>query len=125
MSRVDHARAYLLIAVVGTVACSSAPPAADMNQIAERYVKLVLLVGQHDDNFVDAYYGDPSWKPTGAKIGLDELAKRTGAAREDLRQIPNDDSGDPLVVLRHTYLDKQLAAVQARIAMLMGEKLSF
>ena len=47
-------------------ACSPAPVTPDMNAIAERYVKVVLLVGQHDANFVDAYYGDPAWKPGGA-----------------------------------------------------------
>lgn len=96
-----------------------------MNQIAERYVKLVLLVGQHDENFVDAYYGDPSWKPAGAKVALDALAKQAASLRAELRDIPADDGGDPLIGLRHTYLDKQLAAVEARLAMLMGEKLSF
>jgi hypothetical protein len=108
-----------------TLACTSTPSIPDMNQIAERYVKLVLLVGQHDENFVDAYYGDPSWKPTGEKVGLEELAKRASTVREDLRAISVDDTGESLVVLRHTYLDKQLAAVQARLAMLIGEKLSF
>jgi hypothetical protein len=125
MNRVFQARMYLSAAIAATIACASAPPAPDMNQIAERYVKLVLLVGQHDENFVDAYYGDASWKPTGAKTGLEELAKHASELRAELRDIPVDDAGDPLVGLRHTYLDKQLAAVEARLAMLMGEKLSF
>ena len=34
-----------------------------MNTIAERYVKLVLAVGQHDADYVDAYYGQPSGRP--------------------------------------------------------------
>ena len=33
-----------------------------MNTIAERYVKLVLAVGQHDADYVDAFYGPPEWK---------------------------------------------------------------
>ena len=28
-----------------------------MNELAERYVKLVLAMGQHDADYVDAYYG--------------------------------------------------------------------
>ena len=31
-----------------------------INSVAEEYVKLVLAVGQHDANYVDAYYGPPS-----------------------------------------------------------------
>ena len=30
-----------------------------MNQISERYVKLVLAMGEHDADYVDAYYGPP------------------------------------------------------------------
>ena len=33
-----------------------------VDTIAEDYVKLVLAVGQHDADFVDAYYGPPEWK---------------------------------------------------------------
>ena len=33
-----------------------------MNTVAERYVKLVLAMGQHDPAYVDAYYGPPEWK---------------------------------------------------------------
>ena len=30
--------------------------------LAERYVKLVLAMGQHDADYVDAYYGPPEWR---------------------------------------------------------------
>ena len=33
-----------------------------MDTIAEQYVKLVLAMGQHDADYVDAYYGPPEWK---------------------------------------------------------------
>jgi len=33
-----------------------------MNTLAERYVRLVLAVGQHDADYVDAYYGPPEWR---------------------------------------------------------------
>jgi hypothetical protein len=29
---------------------------------AEAYVKLVLGVGTHDPDYVDAYYGPPEWR---------------------------------------------------------------
>jgi hypothetical protein len=96
-----------------------------MNQIAERYVKLVLAVGQHDENFVDAYYGDPSWKPTGAPVPLEQLAREVAALRADVRSEVVSPNDDPLATLRHVYLDKQLAAVETRIAMLMGVKMTF
>ena len=36
--------------------------AETMDRLAERYVKLVLAVGQHDPDYVDAYYGPPEWR---------------------------------------------------------------
>ena len=35
-----------------------------MDQIAERYVKTVMQLGQYDPDFVDAYYGPEAWKPS-------------------------------------------------------------
>lgn len=96
-----------------------------MNQIAARYVKLVLQVGQHDADLVDAYYGDPSWKPAGAPVALEQLAKDTEALRLDLQAIKVRQDEPEIVRLRHTYLEKQLHAVAARLAMLSGIKLSF
>ena len=37
-----------------------------MGTIAEQYVKLVLALGQHDADYVDAYYGPPEWKEEAA-----------------------------------------------------------
>lgn len=114
-----------LVAV--TLAACAAPsrPAMTLNQIAERYVRLVLAVGQHDAGFVDAYYGDPSWQPAGAPRPLADLAADAAALRAALGAIAPQPGDDPLVPLRHTYLDKQLAAVEARLAMLTGTRLSF
>ena len=43
---------------------SRGDPAAAMSPIAESYVKLVLELGRHDSDYVDAYYGPAEWKPT-------------------------------------------------------------
>jgi len=118
--------AAIVIAALALSSCAGpAPVLITMNQIAERYVKLVLSVGQHDKNLVDAYYGDPAWKPTGTPVTLEQLAKDAEAIRADLGAMhPAPDEG-PLDRLRRTYLDKQLSAIVARLAMLMGNKLSF
>ena len=49
-----------------------------MNEIAEQYVRLVLAVGQHDTDYVDAFYGPAEWKAEAErqkvpleKIGVD------------------------------------------------------
>ncbi len=96
-----------------------------MNSIAERYVKLVLRVGQHDTNFVDAYYGDPAWKPTGPSLTLTELGAEAEALRRSLRGLPASATEQEIETLRRDYLDRQLAAVETRVAMLGGQKLTF
>jgi len=66
----------MVTVLLGGFSCAATPPLQNMNDIAERYVKLVLLAGQHDSDFVDAYYGDPSWKPAGAPVPIDELERQ-------------------------------------------------
>ena len=95
-----------------------------MDEIAEQYVKLVLAVGQHDGDFVDAYYGDPSWKPA-AKRPLADVLAAARSTRVDLHHLTPPDDADPMVRLRFAYLDKQLAAVEARLEMLSGSKFLF
>ena len=57
-----------------------------MNKIAEEYVKLVLAVGQHDADYVDAYYGPPEWKKAAdtTKLSLDGIAARAHDLRTQL-----------------------------------------
>ncbi|MBF8294507.1 MAG: hypothetical protein HW389_1052, partial [Bacteroidetes bacterium] len=38
------------------------PLTTEMNAAAESYVKLVLSVGEHDSDYVDAYFGPPAWR---------------------------------------------------------------
>ena len=100
-------------------------PKGSMDRIAEDYVKLALAIGQHDADFVDAYYGPPEWKTAAAasKVPLETLAARAAelSAALDKEREPSDDMSH----LRLTYLRKQLAALSARLRMLRGERLSF
>ena len=51
-----------------------------MDTIAEQYVKLVLALGQHDADYVDAYYGPPEWKKA-AESSKSDLGERSSRAR--------------------------------------------
>ena len=96
-----------------------------MHALAERYVKTVLALGQHDKDYVDAYYGPTEWKreSDATKISLDAIAAQAGAVRADLAKLPS--GRDEMERLRHQYLDRQLAALEARVRMVKGERLSF
>jgi hypothetical protein len=96
-----------------------------MDRVAEEYVKLVLAVGQHDTDYVDAYYGPPEWRKAAesAKVPLAELGKRAADLTATLDKEPPP--GDELARLRLQYLKRQVASASARIRMLGGERLSF
>ena len=96
-----------------------------MNGIAERYVRLVLALGQHDADYVDAYYGPPEWRKDAesAKAPLDELASRARTLLDAVAKVPAPPG--EIERLRVRYLERQLSAVAARIRMLKGERLSF
>jgi hypothetical protein len=97
-----------------------------LNQIAESYVKLVLAVGQHDGDYVDAYYGPAEWQEEAQadKKSLD-IIKNT-AARLLERLLQQDVSEDEEIIrLRHQYLSKQLQSLIVRVEMLAGRKMTF
>jgi hypothetical protein len=100
--------------------------ASEMNRIAERYVKLVLAVGQHDENYVDAYYGPEAWQTEAKaeKRSLDSIKQNAASLIEQLRKL-NVSTAEEIVRLRHQYLSKQLESLVARVAMLGGAKLTF
>jgi hypothetical protein len=121
---ISLARVTLLASMLGA-GCAPAPTPPDMNQIAERYVKLVLKVGQHDADYVDAYYGDERWKPSGPPVALDALVAEARAIKADLDRTSRPVDVDELTRLRRDYLDRQLASVSSRLEMLKGRKFSF
>ncbi|HSH39666.1 MAG TPA: hypothetical protein VK993_12880, partial [Chthoniobacterales bacterium] len=40
---------------------------SDLSALAEQYVHLVLAMGQHDADYVDAFYGPAEWKMRAAE----------------------------------------------------------
>jgi hypothetical protein len=59
-------RRSLLLFVFGAliIPAIAAAPKDAMNAVAEKYAHLVLALGQHDPDYVDAFYGPSSAKPT-------------------------------------------------------------
>src|SRR6185436_1554235 len=109
-----------------TLSTAQTRPSSPMNTIAERYVKLVLALGQHDPDYVDAFYGPAEWKAEAAKR-KQPLAEIGAATDRLIAELPPRaaDNSDELVALRHDYLKRQLEALRARVRMLEGAKLSF
>ena len=93
----------------------------ELNQAAKTYVKLVLAVGRHDDNYVDAYYGPPAWKAEagrGDPVPLPELLAKVRGLRGEIEKTeagPED---------RRRFLLKQVIAMEAHVRRLSGERMT-
>src|SRR6516164_251493 len=83
-------RTAILFVLCGFIMSSGgAQAAADaMSAAAERYVRLVLALGRHDPDFVDAFYGPAEWKTQAEKEkkSLDQIAAEAAELSATLNQ---------------------------------------
>lgn len=100
--------------------------APSLDQLAQDYVRLGLTLGQHDKNYVDAYYGPEAWKPdpTATPPSLEAIKVSAETLSQSLKTVASGDEGS-LLWRRHLYLEKQLEAMLGRIDFLQGKHLSF
>ncbi len=133
------AKRSILPLYVVLLSCGSSAPAPESgggaadgkvesvtNGIARSYVKLVLALGQHDPDYVDAYYGPPEWRTEAEanKRPLQEIGTEAQRLHGALFYQPTRGL-DELARLRRDYLLRQLESLSARVAMLSGKKLRF
>src|SRR3990172_4678321 len=97
-----------------------------MNSVAESYVKLVLAVGRHDKDYVDAYFGPPEWRKEAEKT-LIPLAQIQSDASQLLPRLQKADVSetDEMTRLRKEFLRKQIESLIARVEILAGKRMSF
>ena len=102
------------------------PTPQHLDQLAERYVRLVLSLGLHDADFVDAYYGPEEWQREAARDQevLATISERAEALRDSLNAFPTSGM-EAMLTLRLEYLRRQIAAAIARTQMLRGRRYSF
>ncbi|MFC1484353.1 hypothetical protein ACFL5M_00855 [Candidatus Neomarinimicrobiota bacterium] len=103
-------------------------PSADKqktNDLAARYVKMVLAMEHHDPGYVDAYYGPDDWQTeiTNNPWLLEDVVREADSLELLLAGIIPDK--DEFSQLRHTYLNGQIQAVRFRAEMLSGKSASF
>jgi hypothetical protein len=124
-----HSPKILAFACCSLVASGFGGQAADsMNAVAEGYAHLVLALGQHDPDYVDAFYGPAEWKTQAEKEkkSLDAIGAEAAELSATLAKTSDAaTSGDEMLKLRREYLQKQIAALAARVRLLKGEKLKF
>src|ERR1051326_5379193 len=119
-------RILLSLVFCGLIASSGNAHAPDpLSPVAERYVHLALALGQHDPDYVDAFYGPAEWKTQAEKekksldaIGAEAneliVAINGNASHSGAATAPRDE----MLKLRREYLQKQISALAARVRML-------
>jgi hypothetical protein len=97
----------------------------ELKPISEAYVRLVLALGQHDPDYVDAYYGPPEWKPASGerKRPLAEIEAEAVSLLERLTHV--SPGSDEMSRLRFQYLFRQISALRARAQIVSGRKMPF
>ena len=101
--------------------------ATGLNKIANAYVRLGLSIGQYDGDFVDAYYGPDSLKPTTAKhpsFPKDSFLQAVHNIQAQLQPFIAQ-STDATLSNRANWMSSQLTAFGQRIRMFAGEQSSF
>jgi hypothetical protein len=129
----DHKGFYMVLAFVCFVFfvvnnfVSSVVAQANMNSIAEQYVRLVLAVGQHDAPYVDAFYGLPAWREDAERenAALVDIDRRAAALLGQLGVAKPSARAEELVQLRYRYLVRQLESLRSRVSMLQGKRFTF
>ncbi|MCX6134068.1 MAG: hypothetical protein NTU47_09675 [Ignavibacteriales bacterium] len=96
-----------------------------LNAIAESYVKLVLAVGGHYPDYVDAYFGPAAWREeiTAHVPPLNDIRSSAHSVLQDIERTPV--AQEEIVLLRRQYLTRQLHALLARVEMLQGRVFTF
>ncbi len=122
-------RSLLIVTLsVMSTAVGASAGVADVNEVAEGYVKLVLEVGLYDGDYVDAYFGPAEWSPTEeAKENQFPTQQLSDQADQLIEQLNRLDRGrfSGIEGQRYAYLRKQLSSVRAKIDLLGGRKMSF
>ena len=98
----------------------------NMDTIAESYIKLILAVGLHDPDYVDAYYGPAHLKSEvdAEKLTLEAIKESAAVVLNQARMLAPA-MKDEMSQLRQQYIARQLQSLMSRVDILRGQKLNF
>ena len=120
----------LIIPLIVFISCNEKKqhkPLTNFNLLAEQYVRLGLTIGEYDSDFVDAYYGPDSLKPSSPKLAVfpkDSLLVAVDHLINELKQFKTAGKNDTLS-MRADWLTNQLIAFGRRIKIFSGQAASF
>jgi len=99
-------------------------PAFALDDLAKRYVRLALELGEYDKDYVDAYLGPEEWREK-ARAELRPKVQLAADIAEFLAKLKSTNTEAELDAHRLDHLIKNVRAMNARIRMVNGETFSF
>jgi hypothetical protein len=110
--------------LLGLAGCATiSAPRDSLSSAARDYVVLQMAIGDKEEGYIDAFYGDPALKAEGqalaARSDLPALAARVAALRTRVEGLRAEEPR------RAAFMAGQLTAAATRLRMLQGEKLPF
>ena len=97
-----------------------------LNPIAEQYVRLALSLGEHDDDYVDAYFGPEEWRDEARQqaLPLEAIAAAADGLVAELQAL-DISTTESVIALRHNFLTTHLQSLAALSRLRNGKELSF
>ncbi|KAA8478907.1 hypothetical protein BDE36_0823 [Arcticibacter tournemirensis] len=120
----------LIVSVLFALACKNPVEEQEnkkLNKLAGEYVRLGLTIGQYDEDFVDAYYGPDSLKPSREPeedFPKDSLVASVNELMNELGSIAHSSISDSNKI-RANWMYDQLVAFNRRIRIFSEEYESF
>ena len=97
-----------------------------IDAIAEDFVKLGLIFGKFDLDYVDAYHGPKNWQEEAdeSSLTLADIVSKTTALLQSLETI--DSSNEKTIIqARKMFLIKQISALRTKASIVSGQMFSF
>ena len=100
-------------------------PTVDLDDIASRFVRLALALGQHDPDYVDAYFGPDEWRDEVIQESLtpEQIGEMARALVSQIEALPVPD--DAMLAQRQVRLARTADSLAARASLVAGERSSF
>lgn len=123
--------ALLFVILLGVASCSNTDNKLlntrdKLDALAIQYVRLGLAIGQYDKDFVDAYYGPDSLKPTAPAsetFPKDSFLTEISSLRAALNSI--ETQNNDTLANRARWIGAQLKAFERRVKLFGGDSASF
>lgn len=120
--------ARLAAAALAMAASADRPPAGEpgaLDAVARDYVRLVLAIGEHRPDYVDAYFGPPELKAEAKAAGKRPLGELAAEAERLLRAAKAGGARAEEVRRRREFLAVHLSAARAFVGALPGKPRPF